>query len=508
MIDRVGARQGRVASLSKYGRRRDAGDNELGRNFGSSGDDDDGHSDGSFARPPKNGIQVTVFGDGSRRVQALAENYKRHVCPDAIKDRGRSSALSDKQLDSNVAGIIFLCDKYTHAESLRRGVFGVPYDYIREVELLCKGTPVFLYHTTKQVFYAGYVSTGKGDLNIERAAFGDLKAREHHQRHIAHRNGFRYHSKYGQWYNDHEDDSLFAAQVTVEQVDVFPPVAARRVKPLLSTGRENRLTSLGLDLGQLQELLELFMDAKEYEFGKRPRSFFSRFLDVPLDPTLAAAFRSGDSENDTSLAQDDEDDEDGAGGMSQPDVDAWINYLAGPPAKSDVKDGDCIVCHRPAVSLVMCNRHPCTKDCEPLCCVQCQRKWLHRFGDCLLCREPVPLRPPPPPPAMTPLAAEFGELGVGGKTPPEPTMSLTPLATGFGELAVGSEPETPPMTPLAAGFGDLAVSGSANGPSEDGGGGSVGSSSNSPPAGYALQQESAASSPRARTDARACMFWG
>ena len=331
--------------------------------------------------------------------------------------------------EPDVAGVIFLCNADTHSECIRRKLFGVNAGYIQTVRYLQMGTPVFLYNTTKHQITAGFVTMGMGAKNIVPEAWENIKNQEQHRRRIAQSSGFGYRSRYGQW---HEDDSIFSAQVKIEQVEVFPPLPASAVKSMLRgkvDRRTNRLLTLELDLDERNELLEMFMDEKEDVWKKRPTSFFTRYLEEDEDSDDAASDVSpigiSDKPPDISRAQ----------------AAQWVNYLTKPPPRN-ITEGECIICYSSLTEVAMCHRSPC-KECDPLCCAYCQGNWLITKGTCIICHAKLAREPP----AVTPLAATLASLDIDededatpAVTPPA-TPAMTPLAANLAGCGLTSEDE-------------------------------------------------------------------
>ena len=337
----------------------------------------------------------------------------------APSDTPRSVEEAAYASRSDVAGMVFLCNRHTRKECIRRRLFGVPAPYLRTARRLRHGVPLFLYDTTRQEFFAGFVAAGDGHSNIQSGAWGRLKAQEERRARDAYAEGYCYRSRYGRW---EEAGCIFAAQAAVEMLEVFPPVRATDAKALLNVDPMTRkLTTLELDASKVGELLRLFMDAKssewevERDWVAHTTSYFSQYISrgdwlppvsgdgggggggaggggggAAAEPPAAPAPRRR-SRVLPAPAE---------GGMEEGQVTAWLEYLKG--GVPDHRNGECCICLDPTsgADFMRCHRSSCPRpsgeeQCTlPICCTGCMRDWLETRGTCLICRALVRREPP------------------------------------------------------------------------------------------------------------------
>ena len=301
--------------------------------------------------------------------------------------------------DPAPAGMIFFCSSETRAECIDRKLFGLPLNYIHLVKRLQPGTKVFLYDTSRQELHAGFETTSAGGLDLEGDAWCHLRDKARKFRRVRGRSVAlveRIRKHHG-WFDPHVQ-SLFAAQVRVDRVDVCPPLRAVRWKPLLRTER-NHLVTPALTRDELDDLLDMFSEKRMAVYKHPPSPEFAEYL---------GGGSSGDEEDEDEdeASADASSSQEGGGavasaptprqraGMTPRQAQAWMDHLTAPPLRDDNSDRDCIVCWTSGAETDLCQRSACPRRCSPPCCEPCMEGWLISHGTCFYCHSVFPRQPP------------------------------------------------------------------------------------------------------------------
>lgn len=75
-------------------------------------------------------------------------------------------------IQENLSGFIFMCNRITKPECYRYRVFGLPAGRMEVVEKINHDTYLFLFDTDVKLLYGIYMATSTGKLRIEPLAFG------------------------------------------------------------------------------------------------------------------------------------------------------------------------------------------------------------------------------------------------------------------------------------------------------------------------------------------------
>eukprot|EP01023_Acetabularia_acetabulum_P037187 TRINITY_DN35218_c0_g1_i1.p1 TRINITY_DN35218_c0_g1~~TRINITY_DN35218_c0_g1_i1.p1 ORF type:complete len:367 (+),score=35.78 TRINITY_DN35218_c0_g1_i1:47-1102(+) len=135
-------------------------------------------------------------------------------------------------MGTEVFGFVFMCSDDTYRECVGRRLFGMPKQHLKVVELIKKGTVLFLYNFQKKELYGVFQAQGNGKFMLNRDAWVNVAGNT-------------------------KRESPYPAQVTVSQLQECTPLSESEFMPVLMKNRRKKFKHR-LSKVQLQELLGLF----------------------------------------------------------------------------------------------------------------------------------------------------------------------------------------------------------------------------------------------------------
>ena len=122
-------------------------------------DDEDLHEGGGGSSPPRARVVM-------RQVAAPADAQSKA----ALGNKSKLPPNSERR--GPIAGMICLCSTRTHADVIRRGLCGLPRNFLAIVDRITPGTAVFLYNFQTKELHGVYEAQGESGENLDPSAFG------------------------------------------------------------------------------------------------------------------------------------------------------------------------------------------------------------------------------------------------------------------------------------------------------------------------------------------------